>query len=361
MKIWTVLEAITKINNDLSLQDEQFVNYDEMSGYFNDAITEAESEIQLSTNGAYDEYFLTSYYIPVVQGTELYALPDNIYANKIRGVDYHNGSLIYPIKRYRRTQKFINQDFTQQYGASDFYRYTLINDNPGQAQMVMRPALRETAILPPSASAFTPITMWYYRVCTRVPMIGEYCNPEVLNNSQFNISTNVITVNSGTRTYGIVSQGQVGGFPGSIAYITGDQVQFKPGPTGALPSGITQGTVYFVIAVTATTIKIATTLANALAGTAVAIGTQGTVFAVMTVAATTAIVNATLLDIPEFTTFLIAHAKVPVAKKEGGVDIEKAEQDRDRIKALMVAALTQGVPDDNDTIEADFSSYVEQS
>ena len=281
MKVWTVLEARTKIINDFSLQDEAFISYDELSGYLNDAINNAESEIML-TNG---EYFLTSGYLPSATGVEVYQLPDNIYANKIRGFIYSNGSLIYPIKQYRRKQKFINQAFTEEYGASDFYRYTLINDYPGQSQLRMRPASREQAVMPPLANPFTPHILWYYRTCTRVPYTGEFCNPEVLAATQFNTSTNAITVNSGNQTYGIASQGVAGCFPGSINYITGDQVQFKPGVGGTLPSGLTQGTVYFVIATSATQISVATTLANALANTPVSLGSQGTVSSIMTVAA----------------------------------------------------------------------------
>jgi hypothetical protein len=48
---------------------------------------------------------------------------------------------------------------------------------------------------------------------------------------------------------------------------TGTPVVFTT--TGALPTGITAGTTYYVIAVDASTFQIATTLANALAGTAV--------------------------------------------------------------------------------------------
>ena len=357
MKIWTFLEAKNKILNDLSLQDEVFVSYDELSGYFNDALTDAEAEIIL-TNG---EYLLTSGYLPAVLGQELYALPDNIYANKIRGVDYANGSLIYSIKQYRRRQKFINQDFTEQYGAADFYQYTLINDYPGQATMRIRPALRESAIMPPASGSFTPIQIWYYRNCVRVPMTGEYCNPELLAPTQFNISTNVITVASGTTSYGVVSKGQAGCFPGSITLITGDAVKFQASPVGTLPSGLTAGAVYYVIKVTATTIKVATTLALALAGTALALGSQGTVSIVMTVAATSAIIEATLLDIPEFTPYIIAHVACPIAKKEGGVDLADARAERDRLKGLMVAALTEAIPDDDDIIQADYSTYFEIS
>ena len=45
MKIWTYLEAKTKLNLDFDLEDESFITQNELAGYFNDALAEAESEI----------------------------------------------------------------------------------------------------------------------------------------------------------------------------------------------------------------------------------------------------------------------------------------------------------------------------
>lgn len=57
------------------------------------------------------------------------------------------------------------------------------------------------------------------------------------------------------------------------SYATGDIVVIRT--TGTVPAGLAVNTTYFVIRLSATTIKLATTLANALAGTAVDITTQG--------------------------------------------------------------------------------------
>lgn len=56
--------------------------------------------------------------------------------------------------------------------------------------------------------------------------------------------------------------------------------------TGTLPTGYSTATDYFVIVVDANTIKLATTLVNALAGTAVDISSQGTSAAINTFTAT---------------------------------------------------------------------------
>lgn len=62
--------------------------------------------------------------------------------------------------------------------------------------------------------------------------------------------------------------------PSSTWTVTGLPVTFWQG-TG-LPAGLAQGTIYYIIRVSATEIKLATSRANALAGTAVNITTQGT-------------------------------------------------------------------------------------
>lgn len=364
MKIWTYGEAKTKILTDLDLQDESFVSPNELVGYFNEGLTEAESEITELNK----DYLKTKYYVPFVIGTSLYDLPDNIFANKIRKFVYWNATLIYEIVPYKREHMFEEIAMTDQFGAADDYRYQLVNHMPGQAQLEVHPVLRETAILPPQASPFYPGILWYIRNCARIPLVAvganpaELCNPEVIAPTQVNTSTNVITVNSGTRTYGQKSIGQVGCFPGSIAYITGDIVRFKAAPGGTLPSPLLADTNYYVIALTATTIKVATTLANAVAGTAIPLTTQGTVFHTIYVAATQAIVNATLIDIPEFSTFVIQWAKCRCMEKEvGHPGLDAAAATLTQQKKQMVDTLTNAVPDDNDLIPPDYSSYQEHS
>lgn len=357
MKIWTYNEAKTKILTDLDLLDETFISPNEMIGYFNEALSEAEAEIQALRQ----DYFLTKYFLPLVTGQALYALPSNIYANKIRALMYSNGSIIYPISQYRRMGKFNNMAFTDQYGASDDYRYLIVNNGPGQSQIELHPVSRETAILPPSANAFTPAFLWYVRNCARVPLVGEYCNPETIAPTQVNTGTNQIQTYAGSKTIGIQQQGVAGGFPGSIAYVTADQVQFQPAPGGTLPSGLVAGQTYFVIAGAGGLIKIASSRANALAGTAVALGSAGTVYFTMQIAATAAIADASLLDIPEYTHFVMQWVKCRCMEKEGDPRIDGATQTLVALKKSMVDTLTEMVEDDDNTIEPDLSFYNEMN
>lgn len=59
----------------------------------------------------------------------------------------------------------------------------------------------------------------------------------------------------------------------TLSYATGDTVKVRT--NGTIPAGLTANTTYYVISVTATTIKLATSLANALIGTGIDITTQG--------------------------------------------------------------------------------------
>lgn len=359
MKIWTYQEAMTKVVTDNDLQEifeaeEAFISPDELIGYFNEALTEAESEIQAMAQ----DYFLTKYFVPMVQGQAIYDLPDNIFANKIRGIFYLNGSINYPVMQFRRRDKFENIEMTDQYALDAFYAYLLINDSVGQAKMQIHPVSRDTAIMPPAVSAFTPMTMWYIRSCARVPIAGELCNPEVINPTSVNTGANTIAVVSGSKTaIGIKSQGVAGCYPGSIAYITGDAIQFQKGPGGTLPSPLVENTTYYVIAASTTSIKVATTRANALLGTAITLTTAGTVFFTIQVAATTAIINACLLDIPEFTTFVMQWVKCRILEKEKDPSFETAAGVLMAQKKQMVDTLTESIQDDDNEIQGDFSYY----
>jgi hypothetical protein len=355
MKIWTYLEAKNKLEIDHDLEDETFVQGNELIGYFNDALNEAESEI-ITIN---EDYLKSKFYLPLVQGTAVYSLPINIYANKIRKIMYSAGSIIYEVVRYRGVTKFTDMSFTDQFGQADDYRYDLINDNPGQAQIELHPASRETAILS-QGTLSVPMIMSYIRNCARIPITGEFCNHEVVYPSQ--VSGNVITHNSGTTNYGIVARGVAGSFPGSIAYVTGDQVKLSVKQSGGtLPTGLTAETTYYVIALSPTTISLASSLANALGNVPIALTGSGTIYFTIRVAATLAIQNATLIDIPEFMPFLMAWVKAAVLFKEKDPGFQDASTILLAQKKQMVDTLTNSVPDDDDKIMGDFTHYEEMS
>lgn len=161
MKLWTYKEARDKIKLDLDLTEEDFVTENEFIGYFNEAIDEAEAEIHTLN----EDYFLTRATLPLCAGESDISLPDNIYAQKIRGLIYSNGSTLYPVRRVRGSQKFFDIAMSEQSVGSEDYRYLIRNDSSDAGYKI--------ALVPPSREDGDYLTLWYLRNANRVPLVGE--------------------------------------------------------------------------------------------------------------------------------------------------------------------------------------------
>lgn len=154
--VWTFQALSDKVRDDLDMQDELIVTQNEMFGYANAAVEEAQAEIM----AIYEDYYLTKYDIPLVAGTAEYELPDGIYAEKIRGLVYVNGNVIYDVKRFRGSRKFSDIAQAQQFtNSADDYRYFLENPSVDDGYRVnLVPASRETG---------SSIRLWYIREAAR--------------------------------------------------------------------------------------------------------------------------------------------------------------------------------------------------
>jgi len=122
MRYWTYLEIKTKVQKDLDLEDEDFITESELLGYCNEAIDEAEGEIHT----LYEDYFLDSALLPLMVGQSAYSLPTGIFASKLRGVIYNDGSLIYQITKFKETKKFLAIAEANN-STSSYYQYLLKN------------------------------------------------------------------------------------------------------------------------------------------------------------------------------------------------------------------------------------------
>lgn len=324
-------ELRDKLEVDLDLQDETFVTPNELIGYFNEGIEEAESEI-LKID---EDYFLTSAPVLLVAGQAAYPYPANIYAYKVRGVVYANGSVIYSVKRFRRKNKFERLAFAAQYSGTEDYMWYPTNDTPGSPTFNLMPPARETA-----TDTFQPMTMEYIRHANRIPLMGQYIfNWEILaDQGDIDITTDQIPVTS--------------------TYVTGDKVKLSS--PGSLPAPLVIGTEYYVIKGSGY-IKLATTLQNALAGTAIDLTAVGTGQISIAIAASQAIIDNTVIDIPEFTKFVVQWAKCRCMEKEGDPRLQGATETLVQQRAQMVSTLTEAQPDDQNEIEPDFSAYTEMA
>lgn len=358
MKLWTYRETLDKVTNDNDLQeifdnDNAFVNKNEMIGYFNEALTKASTDIQAKSK----DYFLTKAYPQMIQGEKQIALPENIMANKIRQLRYINGAINYEVLPYARSRKFDDMSITDQYGPNDYYMYTLMNDYSGQAMIEIHPAARETAIIP----SFTPLTLWYIRNCARVPLIGEFCNPElVLTASVDDAADTIQTVSGNKRQIGIPWQGQAGCAVGSLAYVTGDAIKVEAALNGTLPAPLVEDTTYYVIQLGSGLIQLATSKVNAKNGTFIDLTDVGTSGLIIRVQANETIVDATVLDIPEFNMYLIQFVKCKILAKERDPSLPAELEILRQYNEQMMDTLSDAVQDNHsDNIEADYSAYKE--
>lgn len=339
MKSWIYSELRNKLLGTMDLQDETFITPSELIEYFNEGIEEAESEIHKIA----EDYFLTFDWLPLVTGTADYPMPYNIYGNKIRGLIYANGSIIYPIKRIRTYNEFETLAYADQYGQPDDYRYIIRNPNPGNYVISLTPASRETAILSPQANTFTPVKRWYLRQANRIPILGEF----IPSYSQFIPSAVDTTANTITI---------------AKTYVTGDQVKITADfPSGTLPNPLVSGTTYYVISASATTIKLATSAVNAALGTAIDLTTAGSGTFTIAIAANQTIIDNTIVDIPEFTKFVQQWARCRCMEKEGDPRLDGAVATLGQQRAQMVSTLSEMVPDMDNEVQGDFSSYNELS
>jgi len=161
---WTDIRD--KVQQDLDLKDEGFIEETELLGYVNEAIDDVEAEIHT----IFADYFLSKATISLVTGTDEYALPSDIYATKIRRLLYNNGSVKYEIRRIKDISE------TMYYQENDDYGYLLTNVAGTGYRIKLYPPSRET----------TNTEIWYLRNANRLTIsdtdTSNVCDiPEFVN------------------------------------------------------------------------------------------------------------------------------------------------------------------------------------
>jgi hypothetical protein len=169
MQLLTYAQLKQKLQSDYDITDERFIDETDLVGYINEAIDDSETTIH--TLHHEDKYFLCPTTISLVSQTQDYALPSNIYANKIRLMTYVNGTNKYPITRIQRLDEI---DFVEN---TDDLRYVIINDETvGFPQIRFYPTPTETS---------TNVKLWYIRNMKRMTTSAASTNvcelPECVN------------------------------------------------------------------------------------------------------------------------------------------------------------------------------------
>jgi hypothetical protein len=168
--------AREKLENDLDLHEEKIITSDELIGYFNDALKEAEGEI-LKLN---EDYFLDFEYLPLVLNQTDYALPKNIFAMKVRHIFYSTSVDRYEIHRIKDLRSTLDFD------PNDRYRYVPVNQKGVGPRMRLYPASRETAA--------QNVTVWFIRHANRIPKVGDLLDDGVTIATQADVDATEIDI-----------------------------------------------------------------------------------------------------------------------------------------------------------------------
>jgi hypothetical protein len=155
MNIWTYGQALDRVNHDLDLDNEAFIQDDEMAGYFNEGLDVIAAKIT-KLNRDYMKKRCTGT-ITAGQSQILFsgvdhlglpfanvACPPDLYANKVRSLVYSNGPIIYLVKRMRGEFSDLDEEFTNFSPTIQDYRYEITNPSIMGYRFDIFPNARET-------------------------------------------------------------------------------------------------------------------------------------------------------------------------------------------------------------------------
>jgi hypothetical protein len=161
-QMWNVLQTC-----ELDLGDGSLVDQNEAMEYANQAVRECQALVHT----IYEDYFLTkaTTNLAMVSGQDTIALPTNIYANKIRGIIFTNGALIYEVKRIKEWHKFIRYRL-ERYTPNNAvpYKYFLVNANIGTIASIV--------LTPPSYDTGNYLETWYLRRANEFTTGSDICD-----------------------------------------------------------------------------------------------------------------------------------------------------------------------------------------
>lgn len=291
-------EIKEEVQEELNLFDENYVTPAEMLGFCKDALREAEAEIHKL--GIEDLYFEASNAMHVVEGRRDYALPSDIYANKITRIMFSDGTLIYDIERMTKLRRYQDAEYTKYYSNSDrIYRYMLFNNSR-----------------------------------TTGPRIRFFPTPTEASAA---VSTSA-AITAASRNITVVDA-------------TGIEVDYV-----VSGDGIPEGTTVESISGLDITLSEEANESN-LAAAVEFLQPKFQIFYIRNVYLPTQ--DCDLIDIPEFSNFIKQFVRTMCVKKEKLNPTIKDEEDKlQKLRELMIETLTEMVPDQDDRIEADFDAYM---
>jgi hypothetical protein len=301
MSFKTYGDLIDLVKRKLDLQEESFIVPQELLDYTEEAIRECEAEIHKFN--AEDQYFLAQAPIALSSGKSDYALPSNIYANKIIRLVYVSGSDIYTVARSRSRNTYEARELLRNYGAgssSSMWEYGLYNND------VRTGTKLRIYPTPEESSAVTSVTG--------------------------NLTLGSRVISSMSSTTGI----------SKYDFVSGSSI-----PAGARVESVDSST-----QVTLTDAAISTATGQTLTFTQ----NKLTLWYIRKASIPSLITDS--IDVPEFWNFISQYVIVECLKKElGNPRLTEEKAKLEFLRAQMHETLAEMVPDQDDGIEKDLEFY----
>lgn len=128
----------SQVQAELDIEDEEFIQSQELINYFNTGITMIESEIVKL--GCKEKYLQTEAFISTVAGQQDYDLPEDIIEQKIRKIVYRDNTNIYTLLPSKSESSYEAEDVARLYSSSDYYTYQIYKINEDNVLRLSPPA-----------------------------------------------------------------------------------------------------------------------------------------------------------------------------------------------------------------------------
>lgn len=116
-------ELADQVKAETDIDEEEFVQPEELIGYFNSAVTIIESEIVKL--GCKEKYLQSEAFISITAGEQDYDLPEDIIEQKIRKIIYVNNPDVYELGLAKQESSYEVEDVSRLYSSTDRYAYQI--------------------------------------------------------------------------------------------------------------------------------------------------------------------------------------------------------------------------------------------
>lgn len=290
------------VQKKLDLQEETFISSSELLEACEEAVNYCEATIhKLNIE---DQYFVACANIRLVSGQQYYSLPSNIYANKILRVVYVSGTEVRTVNMVKSKSRYEDAEgINLSQGATNAYQYMLINNDPEVGtQLKLLPKAGTSS----RRTSVTGNTTDGSKIITSASSTAALAVGDFVSGTGIALNSRIESIDSSTQ----ITLHQAASATGTLIALTCDEARIL---------------VYYIRR------------------------------------ANVPVLTSDVIDFPEFWNFHAQHMIVACLSKELGnprlmIEVKKLEV----IQEQVYDTLSNMVPDQDDTIEKDLSSYADQ-